>query len=248
MSTQTQVPASEPRLKTSRHHPNDGFLTVVKGLLEVIVISSFIVTFLLQPFRIPTGSMEPTLMVGDFLLVDKQSFGASGWLDHLLLPPANVRRGDLVVFHFPPDPSRDLVKRVIGIPGDRIHLHDGRVVLNDKLLREPYAYYSPAFLESFRDDFPSLRMTDPNVDPRWWAELRRIANNGEIIVPDGQYFVMGDNRNNSEDSRYWGFVPRSAIVGRPLVVYFTTSVPERAVDSGRLASLKSILNQVRVLR
>ena len=247
MSTQTQAPASGTRPRLSRHHPNDGVLTVIKGLLEVVVIASFIVTFLVQPFRIPTGSMEPTLMVGDFLLVNKQSFGPGGLLDRLVLPPENVRRGDLVVFHFPPDPNRDLVKRVIGIPGDHIHLHDGRVVLNDTLLHEPYAYYSPAFLESFRDDFPSLRMTDPNVDPRWWAELRRIVHNGEVTVPDGHYFVMGDNRNNSEDSRYWGFVPGSAIVGRPLVVYFTTSIPERAMDAGPAARLKGILKQVRVL-
>ena len=248
MSAQPQASASEGRLKPSRHHPNDGFLTVVKGINEVILIASFIVTFLVQPFRIPTGSMEPTLMVGDFLLVDKQSFGPGGWLDRLLLPRENVHRGDLVVFHFPPDPKRDLVKRVVALPGDRIHLHDGRVVLNGTLLREPYAYYSPAFLESFRDDFPSLRMTDPNVDPRWWAELRRIVRNGEITVPNGEYFVMGDNRNNSEDSRYWGFVPRKGIVGRPLVVYFTTSIPERAMEPGRSARLKSILSQVRVLR
>lgn len=248
MSAQTQASAGEARSRPSRHHANDGFLTVVKGLLEVIVIASFIVTFLLQPFRIPTGSMEPTLMVGDFLLVNKQTFGPSGPLDKLFLPPTKVERGDLVVFHFPPDPNRDLVKRVVALPGDRIHLHDGRVVLNDTLLREPYAYYSPAFLESFRDDFPSLRMTDPNVDPRWWAELRRIAHNGEVTVPDGHYFVMGDNRNNSEDSRYWGFVPRNAIIGRPLVVYFTTSVPERSMEAGPMARLRSIVSQVRVLR
>ncbi len=247
MSASVQQTAVTTTASPFRHGSNDGVLTVIKALLEVLVIASFIVTFLVQPFRIPTGSMEPTLRVGDFLLVDKQSFGPSGFLDGLL-PPENVHRGDLVVFHFPPDPKRDLVKRVVGVPGDRIRLHDGRVLLNDAPLHEPYAYYSPAFLESFRDDFPSLRMTDPNVDPRWWAELRRIVRNSEITVPRDSYFVMGDNRNNSEDSRYWGFVPRAGIVGRPLVVYFTTSVPEAAFYAGPVARLKSVVQQMRVLR
>ena len=223
-------------------------LAVVKALLEVLVISSFIVTFLVQPFRIPTGSMEPTLLVGDCLLVDKQSYGPGDFLDHALLPPDDVHRGDLVVFHFPPDPSRDLVKRVIAVGGDRIRLLDGRVILNDVPIREPYAYYSPAFLESFRDDFPSLRMTDPNVDPRWWAELRRIIHDGEVTVPKGDYFVMGDNRNDSEDSRYWGFVPQANIVGRPLLVYFTTNIPESAANLGPAARLRSIAQQLRVLK
>jgi signal peptidase I len=199
----------------------DGLLSTLKSVLEIVVFAVFLVTFLVQPFRIPSGSMEPTLRVGDFLLVDKQSYGPAGALDRLLLPPARVRRGDLVVFHYPVEPKLHLVKRVVGLPGDHIRLRGGRVLVNGRVLSEPYAFYSPSRPNGFRDEFPSLLEADPNVDLRWWIELRRTALEGDVTVPANEYFVLGDNRNDSEDSRYWGFVPRSAIVGRPLLVYFT---------------------------
>jgi signal peptidase I len=203
----------------------DGVLTAVKTIVEIIVCALFVVTFAVQPFRIPSASMEPTLRVGDFLLVDKQSFAPSGALDRLL-PPTRIKRGDLVVFHYPVDPVLHLVKRVVGLPGDRLRLRSGRVLLNGRPLREPYAFYSPSRPNGFRDDFPSLLEADPNVDLRWWIELRQSVRDGEVVVPPGEYFVLGDNRNDSEDSRYWGFVPRSAIVGRPLLVYFTLPLAE----------------------
>jgi signal peptidase I len=190
-------------------------------MVEIIVVAVFIVTFIVQPFRIPSGSMEPTLKVGDFLLVDKQSYGPAGALDRLLLPPAWVQRGDLVVFHYPVNPQLHLVKRVVGLPGDRVRMRGGRVLVNGRVLEEPYAFYSPSRPNGFRDDFPSLLEADPNVDLRWWIKLRGSIKDGQVTVPANQYFVLGDNRNDSEDSRYWGFVPRSAIVGRPLLVYFT---------------------------
>lgn len=201
-------------------HPHNGFLLHVQAMLEILVIALFVATFLAQPFRIPSESMQPTLLVGDFLIGNKQSFAPSGLLDKVL-PPAAIHRGDLVIFHYPVDPTRDLVKRVIALPGDRLRLRDGLVYLNEQPLVEPYAVHTPAPPDSFRDDFPSLRRADPNADPRWWAELRRSIVREEITVPAGEYFVMGDNRNDSEDSRYWGFVPRDAIVARPLVVYFS---------------------------
>jgi signal peptidase I len=171
--------------------------------------------------------MEPTLRVGDFLLADKQSFAPSGALDRLLLPPTQVERGALVVFHYPVDTSLYLVKRVVGVPGDRVRLRDGRVQVNGHPLIEPYAFYSPSRPNEFRDDFPSLQEVDPNVDLPWWFELRRLTRDSDdIIVPPDEYFVLGDNRNDSEDSRYWGFVPRNAIVGRPLLVYFTLPLAE----------------------
>jgi signal peptidase I len=205
---------------------HDGLLTTLKSILEIIVFAVFIVTFIVQPFRIPSGSMEPTLRVGDFLLVDKQSYGPSGELDRLLLPPTRVQRGDLVVFHFPVDHKLHLVKRVVGLPGDRIRLRGGRVLVNGRVLDEPYAFYSPSRPNGFRDDFPSLLEADPNVDLRWWIYLRQSIRGEDVIVPRNEYFVLGDNRNDSEDSRYWGFVPRSAIVGRPLLVYFTLPLAE----------------------
>jgi signal peptidase I len=230
---------------------HDGFLTTLKSMLEIIVFAVFIVTFIVQPFRIPSGSMEPTLRVGDFLLVDKQSYGPSGVLDRLLLPPAWVKRGDLVVFHYPVNPGLHLVKRVVGMPGDRIRMRGGVVLVNGRVLEEPYAFYSPSRPNGFRDDFPSLLEADPNVDLRWWIRLRGSMKDGEVTVPANQYFVLGDNRNDSEDSRYWGFVPRSAIVGRPLLVYFTLPAEEdlqgSVVERVR-AALRTGVRSWRVLR
>jgi signal peptidase I len=230
---------------------HDGFLTTLKSMLEIIVFAVFIVTFIVQPFRIPSGSMEPTLRVGDFLLVDKQSYGPSGVLDRLLLPPARVGRGDLVVFHYPVNPGLHLVKRVVGMPGDRIRMRGGVVLVNGRVLEEPYAFYSPSRPNGFRDDFPSLLEADPNVDLRWWIRLRGSMKDGEVTVPANQYFVLGDNRNDSEDSRYWGFVPRNAIVGRPLLVYFTLPAEEdlqgSVVERVR-AALRTGVRSWRVLR
>ncbi|MES2393454.1 MAG: signal peptidase I, partial [Acidobacteriota bacterium] len=135
-------------------------LATLRSMVEMVVVVIFIIAFLVQPFQIPSESMVPTLKVGDFLLVNKQAFAREGWLGKLL-PPAKVQRGDLVVFHFPVDPSRDLVKRVVAVPGDRVRLRGGRVYLNEALVDEPYAFYSPSRPNSFRDEFPNLRETDP---------------------------------------------------------------------------------------
>jgi len=185
------------------------------------------------------------------LLVDKQSYGPAGVLDRLLLPPARVSRGDLVVFHYPVNPGLHLVKRVVGMPGDRIRMRGGLVLVNGRVLEEPYAFYSPSRPNGFRDDFPSLLEADPNVDLRWWIRLRGSMKDGEVTVPANQYFVLGDNRNDSEDSRYWGFVPRSAIVGRPLLVYFTLPAEEDLQGSvvGRVrAAVRTGMRSWRILR
>ncbi len=196
-------------------------LDTLRSFLSVIVIALFVLTFIVQPFRIPSESMESTLMVGDFLLVNKMAESAPGNLWFWALPYREVRRGDIVVFHFPPKPSEYLVKRVIGVPGDRLRLVDGVVYLNGKAQREPYAIYRGSYPDSFRDQFPTGAYSDPGVDARWWLQARRSLRNGELVVPADRYFVLGDNRNNSRDSRYWGFVPRENIVGRPFVIYFS---------------------------
>ena len=226
---------------SSTHHEasqRDGVLTAVKSTVEIIVCALFVVTFVVQPFRIPSASMEPTLRVGDFLLVDKQSYAPAGVLDRLL-PPTLIERGDLVVFHYPVDPGLHLVKRVVGLPGDRLRMRGGRVLVNGRPLDEPYAFYSPSLPNGFRDDFPSLLEADPSVDLRWWIELRRSVREGDVIVPAGEYFVLGDNRNDSEDSRYWGFVPRDAIVGRPLLVYFSLPLSADTNGGSTLARLRA---------
>lgn len=229
---------------------HDGVLPHLQALLEILVLAIFFATFIAQPDRVPSGSMEPTLRVGDFYLVNKQACAPRGVFDRAL-PAATVHRGELVVFHYPLEPGKDLIKRVVGLPGDHLRLRDGHVLLDGASLAEPYAVYNQAQPDGFRDDFPSMRSADPNVDPRWWAELRRIVANGEIVVPPGRYFVMGDNRNDSEDSRYWGFVPRDALVGRPLLVYFSLAAPPNADSSVRRSFWEGLHDRwqgIRVLR
>ncbi len=225
VSEQREATAENRRVaaRPYAHHPV-GVLPALQSLIYVLVISLFIMTFTLQPIRIPSSSMEPTLLVGDFLLMDKGSGGTkAAWP----MPPSTIQRGDVVVFHDPvEDPSVHLVKRVVGLPGDRIHLRDGVVYRNGAALEEAYAVHRGSAPDVFRDDFPNLNTMDAEVNSNWWIRLRGLVQEGEITVPAGSYFVLGDNRNNSEDSRYWGFVPRSAIVGKPLLVYFSWRQPE----------------------
>jgi signal peptidase I len=203
------------------------------SLLRTTVVALFVLTFVLQPLLIPSESMERTLLVGDFLLFNKQVYAREGKLTRWLLPSRPVERGDIVVFHHPNPPL--LIKRVIGLPGDRVRLVDGKVFVNGAPLDEPYAAFEPAPPSDFRDNFPARIYTDPQVDPDWWRQMQSLTRNGELIVPEGDYFVLGDNRNHSSDSRYWGFVPRQAIVARPLVIYFSVRRPsstdvEQATD------------------
>lgn len=210
---------------STRPHSH-GLLPSLQSLLSMLAVALFILTFTVQPFRIPSGSMEPTLLVGDFLLVEKQ-VGPETW-PHIFAPLGEVHRGDIVIFRYPVDPAMHLVKRVVGLPGDRIRLREGRVFVNGRVLDEPYAIYTPAPEDSYRDEFPRMDRADPGVDARWWAEMRSRIVNGELVVPQDSYFVLGDNRNNSEDSRYWGFVPRAAIVGKPVLIYFSLNDADTA--------------------
>lgn len=196
-----------------------GFLQAFQSLLYIIVVALFIITFTVQPFRIPSESMEPTLLVGDFLLVDKEV--ASDQKIGLIAPTNIIHRGDLIVFHYPVEPSLHLVKRVIGLPGDHVRLRDGHAYIDGHPEPEPFAIFRPSAPDSYRDDFPRMSSTSSGIDSRWWIQMHSLVSNGELIVPTDSYFVLGDNRNDSEDSRYWGFVPRSAIVGKPFLIYFS---------------------------
>jgi signal peptidase I len=213
--------------KTS--HPD--WLISLQSLLTTVVIAVFIITFIIQAFQIPSESMENTLLIGDYLLVDKLCYGGSRWLDHIL-PYRKVQRGDIVVFHYPVNPSEHFVKRVIGVPGDRLRIVNRQVYVNGSALREPYArYVSPAVKdraardrsadEVFRDEFPRLDISAPGMEGEWWLQMKKLVEEGELIIPEGHYFVLGDNRDDSLDSRYWGFVPRENIIGRPLLIYWS---------------------------
>ena len=217
------------RDQSSRDHSSGGRGTAgavgsdvsgsIQSLLGTVVIAVFVITFIVQAFQIPSPSMENTLLVGDYLLVNKLCYGGGGLGDYFM-PYRQVRRGDIVVFHYPVDPTQHFVKRVIGVPGDRVRLVNKQVLVNGLPLKEPYARFSRPADDVFRDNFPRLDvMSGPT--PEWWLQLRKLVEDGQLIVPEGHYFVMGDNRDNSSDSRYWGFVPEANIIGRPLVIYWS---------------------------
>jgi signal peptidase I len=209
----------------------------LQSLLGTVVIAVFVITFIVQAFQIPSPSMENTLLVGDYLLVNKLCYGGGGVGDYFM-PYRQVRRGDIVVFHYPVDPAQHFVKRVIGVPGDRVRLVNKQVLVNGVPLKEPYAHFGRTADDLFRDNFPRLDVFS-GPTPEWWVQLRKLVDDGQLIVPEGHYFVMGDNRDNSYDSRYWGFVPQGNIIGRPLVIYWSV----RGAD-GDLAPPSSVSDKL----
>ncbi len=186
-----------------------------ESILVAVVLALFVRTFVFQAFKIPTGSMKPNLLVGDHLIVNKFIFAptASG-LERALLPMRPIERGDIVVFKYPEEPERDFIKRVIGLPGDALELQNQTLLVNGQPLDEPYAHYL----------FP------PAADGHMEGDVRRKY--GPVTVPDGHYFMMGDNRDDSQDSRFWGFLPASYVKGRALFIYWSFDTPEDGSPGG----------------
>jgi signal peptidase I len=209
------------------------------SICSVLVVGLFILTFLAQNFVIPSGSMEKTLLVGDHLMVDRITLAPSAkWMP--LVYYREPRRGDVVVFIKPvPDPDAQgrpqylfLVKRLIGVPGDHIPLRNGIVIINGVAQSQPHAQpTTPDNHSEFLDEFPSVP-PDPSLGAteEWSVDFPNHFVNGDLVVPPGKYFMMGDNRHNSLDSRYWGFVPRANIVGRPLFNYWSFDTPEEQYE------------------
>jgi len=213
----------------------------VASTCSVLVVGLFILTFLGQNFVIPSGSMENTLLIGDHLLVDRITLAPSSkWMP--LVRYREPRRGDIVVFIRPaPEPEPDpegnpqyliLVKRLIGIPGDHIHLHGGVVYVNgvaQPAPKEGTDTPAPPSEQTFLDEFPALLPTPVDTHgavDTWVVELPSHIENGDLVVPPGKYFMMGDHRHASMDSRFWGFVPRANIMGRPLFNYWSFQTPD----------------------
>jgi len=188
-----------------------------------IIILLFGTTTLVQAFIVPTPSMDSTVMVGDHLLVDKLSYAPPGSISRYFLPYTEPKRGDVIVFRYPMDISQNYVKRVMGVPGDHLHLVNKVLYLNGKPLTEPYAQHIFPNPDPYRDNFP----TEPDgpVYDRAKQMLAEHVVNGELVVPPDSYFAMGDNRDNSLDSRYWGFVPRENIIGKPLLIFWSYDAP-----------------------
>jgi len=204
-----------------------------------LVVFLFATTTLVQAYVVPTGSMEGTVRVGDHLLVDRVAYSNPGPWGARVLPYREVARGDIVVFHYPEDVRQTYVKRVIGIPGDRIRLVDKQVVRNGVRLAEPYTKHVDPMLDAYRDNFP----TAPGyaTTPRGIDMFRNHVRDGAVVVPAGMLFVMGDNRDNSSDSRCWGFVPRAYVVGKPLLVYWSFDAPTADLETWSAGHVADVL-------
>src|SRR5580765_1801944 len=212
-------PAPTPSRKVTSSFGSD-LISSMQSLMGTVVIAIFVITFIVQAFQIPSESMENTLLVGDYLLVNKLCYGGTGLGDHLM-PYQKIARRDIIVFHYPVDPQQHFVKRVIGLPGDRLRMVNKKVFINGKPMDEPYVRFLEPANNLYRDDFPRTDIPAANMEGSWWLQMRKLVEDGELIVPQGHYFVMGDNRDDSQDSRYWGFVPQGNIIRRPLVIYWS---------------------------
>ena len=214
---------------------------VIAEWTVTILLLLFGTTTLVQAFVIPTGSMEDSLLIGDHLLVDKLSYAPPDTVGEAVLPYLEVQRGDIIVFRYPMDLAQTFVKRVIGVPGDRIKIVEKQVFLNGKAISEPYKVHKTQYHDAYRDNFPST----PNVQVYEPAleMLRNDVEDGELVVPNDKFFAMGDNRDLSLDSRYWGFVPRENIIGKPLIIYWSYDAPtEHLEDSSiSIAHLQDVL-------
>jgi signal peptidase I len=240
--TESPVEAMVQEATTSEaHHPaasHAGGMNSLQSLATTIVIAVFVIAFVVQAFQIPSPSMEKTLLVGDYLLVDKVHDGQSSFW-RCLMPYRPVRRQDIIVFRYPLDPRQHFVKRVVAVPGDRVRLIDKHVYVNGVRQEDGYATFHWEQRDGFRDNFPDGNLFVLGMSSPWYLQVRKLLEDGELIVPEGSFFVLGDNRDDSSDSRYWGFVPAENIVGRPLVIYWSVTRPTafEELPSDKLSNL-----------
>jgi signal peptidase I len=243
------VPVAAPKGKA---HADSSGMNSLQSLATTIVIAVFVITFVVQAFQIPSESMEKTLLVGDYLLVDKAHFadtGPWGWL----LPYRRIKRQDIVVFRYPLNPQQHFVKRVVGVPGDHVRLINKHVYVNGIRQDDEYASFNWGQRDKFRDNFPNGGFFADKIASKWFIQAQKLVDDGQLIIPEGSYFVLGDNRDDSYDSRYWGLVPAENIVGRPLVIYWSMDqAPSNTGDeaaSGKLSTLAySAIQSVKGLR
>jgi len=231
------------------HHREGTTLSeYMESLLVTVILALFGTSFVVQAFKIPSSSMERTLLVGDHLLVNKFVFGGTGAWYEKLLPYRPLERGDIIVFKYPYADHQHFVKRVIGLPGDRLKLVDQQVFINGKPLNEPYVVHDAAAgYDPLNYSFPPAGnpLYSSPVEPEWARDIKKHVKGDELVVPEGKYFAMGDNRDHSLDSRYWGFVDRDAIMGRPFLIYW--SVNATSADYGESTfgqRLRSVLETI----
>ena len=236
MPQETAVSPAKPDQKTRKKHEQ-----ARNGIAEwtvTILLLLFGTTTLVQAFVIPTGSMEDTLLIGDHLLVDKLAYAPPGAFSKFILPYEEPKHGDIIVFRYPADISQTFVKRVIGVPGDRLKMVNRNIYRNGVLLNEPYVYHKFPF-DAYRDNFPGepAQFGERLQDQLQREMLEHHVVNGEVVVPANSYFAMGDNRDNSLDSRYWGFVPRDNIIGKPLLIYWSYDATTSDLAGSDVSSL-----------
>ncbi len=226
-----------PKPEEETHPPKRGL--IADWVITLVLPLLFTMTTVAQAFVIPTGSMEDTLLIGDHLIVDKLAYAPHGSFSDALLPYQDVKRGDIIVFRYPVDISQTFVKRVIGVPGDRIRIFHKQVFRNGQPVNEPFKFHKTDYISPYRDNWPSP--PDSQVLERGLEMLERNVQNGEVVVPPDHYLALGDNRDSSLDSRYWGFVPRENIIGKPLIIYWSYDATTEAL-SGSTFSPDHILD------
>ena len=219
----TAEPAKEQEAVPEK--PKETTPEFIASIAAVLVTGLFIITFVLQAFVIPSSSMENTLLIGDHVFVDRMTLAPkSNWVGPLI-PYRHPKHDDIFVFVSAVEPGLYVVKRVIGVPGDRIKLVDGVVYRNGEKLDPPFVVRNGTY-SGYRDNFPAVPATDyDGVNPIWRSEMASHIQNGEIVVPPNSIFAMGDNRDVSLDSRFWGFVPYENVVGRPMFIYWSFQQP-----------------------
>jgi signal peptidase I len=223
------VPTKElEKEKTQEEKPRETTVEFLASLAGVLVTGLFIITFILQAFEIPSSSMEDTLLIGDHVFVNREQFApATKWIGPLM-PYRDIRRGDIVVFLSPEEQGLFVVKRIMGIPGDKIHLRDGVVYRNGQKLEETkYVQHKMGDFNPYRDNFPELPPSEMYGvrNEKWQQEFHSHLDGDDIVVPPNSYFAMGDNRDVSYDSRYWGFIPQANVIGRPMFIYWSFTTP-----------------------
>lgn len=212
--------------KKKEPKPKETLSEAILGIAAVLVSGLFIITFIIQAFEIPSRSMEMTLLVGDHVFVDRLSLAPRSSYLGPLMSYRPLHRGEIAVFISPEQADLHLVKRIIGVPGDRIHLVDGDLYLNGVKQNEPYVYHAFGNYDPYRDNFPAVSPVGRDVMPEWPMIMSENIDHGDLVIPPHHYFAMGDSRDNSKDSRYWGFVPEENLIGRPLFVYWSFDTPE----------------------
>src|SRR6202140_1713308 len=231
--TVTEIEERTPEKKQEHRADQTTISEYLESLLVTVILALFGTSFIVQAFKIPSASMEGTLLIGDHLLVNKFIFGGTGAWYEKILPYRQLERGDIIVFKYPYADHQHFVKRVIGLPGDHLKLVDQDMFINGRALPEPYVVHdSSAPYDPLNYNFPppSSQMIASAMLPEWAHDLRKYTQGDELVVPAGRYFAMGDNRDHSLDSRYWGFVDRDAIMGRPFLIYW--SVEANSSDYG----------------